>query len=181
MRWGGRRAICVVVRVGGERQSCNLQDWGGGEVGGKKVVVGKDLVTVRLTVLALELILGVLGVVEGVVVEELESLLGGSGEVVESVLKVLRQDHRTGGLTIPSGDSPVRLLARNLRCCCGHDTPLFGFCFGYDLLAFLLSVGTSYHRFHELYVLGRLLSAPGAHARTLLHALWLLQAASQDP
>ena len=177
-----RTATCVGVRVG-EYWKRSLLDLGVDVVEGLKSVAVRVLVRVLLLVVGLVMMLEELEGVAVVAVRVRRILEGGEEAVVVERLASLEEISevavvelaRCCDLTTLSSDTHPHLLSRSLRCLGANVTVPFDFCFESGLAVYLLLTENSSHGLE----LGLLAVAPVAHARILLHAPWLLRAASR--
>lgn len=179
-----RTVTCVGGRVGGDWRR-RLLDLGEAVVGAMRLVAVKVLVRARLFVAELVMMLEGLEGVEVVAVVVHQRLEGGAEaavveglalleEVWESVVAELAQ---SCDLTILSSDSHARPPSTSRHCPGANGTVPFDLCFEGDLgLHLHLAVRSSLGLELDL-----LAAAPVAHARTLLHAPWLLPAVSRVP
>lgn len=183
--WVLRRVICVVGRVGGDWRR-RLLGSGGVVVGGRRVVVGRVLVRAR--------VIGAEPVMMMMMLEELEGVEVVAAGVRRSLGGAV-QAAVVGGLALLEGVSRAAVVELDLHCDLTtlfediHARPLSTsrYCLGAngrarvdsyfesDLVVCLPLAETS----SPALELDLLVAVPVAHARTLLHAPWLLPAVSR--
>lgn len=177
-----RMATCVGVRVGGDWKR-SLLDLGADVVARLKFVAVRVLERVLLLVVGLVMMLEELEGVEVVAVGVRRRLEGGAEAVVVEGLASLEgvsevavvEPARRCDLTTLSSDTHAHRLSRSLCCLGASVTVPYDSCFESGLAVYLPLVGRSSHGLE----LDLLAVAPVAHAHILLHAPWLLRAASR--